>query len=245
LLSKPTVAPLVFASGALLLWKAWPLGLRPLRLSLIRLKILGCFLAMVLVVELPWLFYRHVTSLGSLPATTEGETWLSLFAPSRFSFEAYLKDLTARGLQYYRWLFIKSFWALFGWLEIALSEWIYTVIQLVCLVALVGLVVRLVRCREQREVLLLLVALVVGHVLFLTIVSDYFLSFKATGQSLGMQGRYFLPILAPLLVLLLSGLSHLFGNRPWLMQLLPLALLALQLASLAELISGYYAVRIG
>ncbi len=106
-----------------------------------------------------------------------------------------------RGMRY-------SFWGLFGWFNILLPVWVYTLLDWVGAVALGGLLFDLLRLRGRtsptwpnergRHVKLLLA----GWVAILFMLFLYWMS-RATGT----QGRLFFPALSAVVILLIAGLA--------------------------------------
>lgn len=121
----------------------------------------------------------------------------------------------------------------------------YTLIFTFYVVSGIGLALLLILQPQRRNGLLILIAFVVVQTVFLFIGGDWYLGFVRNGEQLGLQGRYFFPILAPLLFLLLSGWDHLWRERPIGLRLALSGMVLLQLAALGTILTRYYGVRIG
>jgi uncharacterized membrane protein len=190
------------------------------------------------------LFRLLMVSSANAGASVEGRASTMLLSGPRYSLWSYLHTEQRLGLGYFLGLFIKSTWGVFGWLEIFLPTIVYIAILLFCLIGLVAFGVQMIwRPRDQARPVLL--GLLAAQVAFVFLVVDYLLSFAQIGHGLGLQGRYFYPVLAPVLFVLLSGWSHLFHEHPLFLRLAPLGMLALQLFSLATIIARYYGVVFG
>ncbi len=152
-----------------------------------------------------WMLYHDVTGLRPMLAWV-GERRLSL------------RDVTAElsGLEL-------SFWAVFGWFNILVDEWIYTVLKLTARLAALGLVVfaahRIVAIGRNRrlsgaatlpraDVDLRALALTTT---WLALVAAGLLRWTATTP--GTQGRLIFPAIASIAALLLVGFGALVHGR--------------------------------
>lgn len=269
LLAKPTVFPLTFLAGSLILIKIFP----AIRAFWLRAReeflALGAYAAGGLMIYSPWvafsLYYYGNIGFATVPATAlfrlfSGAapvaaasnpvaaaiptTSAPLSVISLSSLWSYLQFKQDGGWDHYHWLLIRSFWGNFGWLDAPMPDWIFRPIGIFYLVGIAGLAIQLALQPARRRGLLLLLSLVVAQALFIFVVIGYWESARI-GSDIGLQGRYFFPILAPLLFLLLSGWDHLLGERPFALRVAPYLMLALNLVGLATLLSRYYGVTIG
>lgn len=266
MLTKPTALSVVVVAGVVMLIKIVPrvgAGWQRVRPALAP----GSVYAMgVCALYGPWLvfrlYYYHAIGLGVIPiapvvrfltgisrvdaAPVDTATAHQTVLTAGYSVWSYLRYEADKGPEYFHWLLIKTFWGYFGWLHLPLPAWVYVPIGVFYVIGLIGLGIQLVLQPERRSVLWLLCSFVLAHFFFLFYVVNYNV-YRATGSdaSFGLQGRYFFPILAPLLLLLLSGWDHLCRERPFALRLAPAAMLALQLIALATLLSHYYGVTIG
>lgn len=161
------------------------------------------------------------------------------------SFGEYLRFRFSQSSEHNEWLFIRTFWGYFGWLDVLMSDATYALIHIFLMIGVIGLALLLAMRREGRGVTVLLIALVSTQVVFLFGGADYFLSYRTTGSELGIQGRYFFPVLAPFLLLCLMGWDWLCHERPIALRLAPLFMLIVQLMGLAAVITSYYGVKFG
>jgi len=91
------------------------------------------------------------------------------------------------------------YWGVFGWLEKTLPPLTYTLLKILSIVSLVGLL------KTWRRVWwLILIVLVQAAV----VVANDWLSFMVSGQIYGIQGRYFLAVIGPQMILFVLGLSR-------------------------------------
>ena len=268
LLTKPTVAPLVLTVGAVLLVKL----VADLRASWQRVQprllTLGAYLATAFIVYCPYMLVRlRYSGTVGFAATSVTRVFRFLAAgtpvaaaptvPNDAALTAphvgalfaslspweYLKGQTGQGGVHLYFLFIQAFWGFFGWLDAVMPERYYTFVMTFCVISGIGLVIQLVLQPAQRRILLLLIGIIIAQVILL-FGADYYLSFVA-GTPLGLQGRYFFPILAPLLLLLFSGWDHLFRGRRIGLQIAVVLMFGAQLAGLATMFARYYGVRFG
>src|SRR6185437_10929407 len=102
---------------------------------------------------------------------------------------------------------------------------------------LIGLALQLALQAKRRAMLLLLCGVVLIQATFLFFGLDYYYGVARTGDATGLQGRYFFPILVPLLLLLLSGWEYLFREHPIALRLAPFFMVGLQFVALGTMLS--------
>jgi hypothetical protein len=135
-----------------------------------------------------------------------------------------------------------SYWAMFGWFNIAAAPWMYTAWRALVRLALVGLVFVLLR---QWTVRRFSRAVQAGLV---TVVFAFLLTFGSVWRFImivpGAQGRYLMPVVAAISALLMLGLSQLLPRRwvPGLALSLGVGHLALTLVCLFAFILPAYAL---
>lgn len=246
LLSKPTGLPIVMFAFAALLWKSPPFAFMPLRRIAAGIRNLGAFAATLVLAEGAWFLVRRMNSAsGTSDSSAEADALAAIASGAKYSFGSYLASRYAEGAPYFRWLFLKSGWGLFGWQEIPLSERVYDAILAVLVMGFAGLVLRVIGERNARGLASALAVVVLLQLSFLFVVADYLMAYRHSGRSFGLQGRYFLPVLAPFLFLVLSGWSRLFRDRGFAVWIVPCGILGLQVVSLHRLLTGYYSLRFG
>ncbi len=211
----------------------------------------------VLLITAPWTVYHRIYSgewgvFSGVAATVigrfaPGAAASSAASPARasYSLASYLRFETHRGSEYFHWLLVKTFWGYFGWLDEPMAYRVYIPITIFCIIGLIGCVGQAVFQPSRRAALALAVALVLMQLLWVFIGADYYEGWRQNGQDLGLQGRYFLPILAPALFLWLSGWEYLVRDRPFALRLAPFAMLAVQIAALGTILFTYYGVAFG
>lgn len=264
LLTKPTVVPVVIVTGIITLIKIIPALRSSWRSAQTKLLAFGAYMGSAIAVYSPWLFlnfrYNGVVGFGAIrlaplirfvsggtavaaaSPTSAGEAVQSFAAISLWQ---YFQHEQSRGWVYFHSLLIRDFWGNFGWLDAPLPDRAFTPIVIVYIIGGIGLLMQFVRQSKRRGMILLMLAFIVGQALFLFIGVDYYHGFVHTGSEFGLQGRYFFPIIAPLLFLLLSGWDHLCAEHPIALRLAPVAMAALQLVALATLFLRYYGVEMG
>ncbi len=264
LLTKPAILPVVAIAGIVVYGKL----LAGLRLSWDRARgaVLnaGMYAASLLALYVPWLLFRlrHYGDIGfaAVPVTLptrflDGTTVAASspyssggvppFAASTASLSGYLSHEKGLGWAYFHDLFFRTFWGNFGWLDAPLPDRSYLPIIAFYGLAGAGLLGQLFRQPARRPMLLLALGIVAAQTIFLFIGVDWYEGFVVRGKGLGLQGRYFFPILAPLLFLLLSGWDHLWGSRPAGLRIALAGMLALHLIALATMLTRYYGVVVG
>lgn len=270
LLTKPGPLPVVIGVGIVMLIKAFPLMRGPVRLSGDKLRALALYTAGGVAGYGPWVFFRYhyygdfspgvgafthlfrtfsgMTTVAAAPASQGqgvGNQWTPpAMAHLDFSFLSYLQHEHHQGWPYFHWLLIKSVWGYFGWLEVPMPNALYTLITLFCLLGLAGLIIQIILQPTRRPLLLLISAMVALQVIFLFFVVDYYEGFARSGQTI-LQGRYFFPVLAPFLLLVLSGWDCLFREHPIALRLAPLCMVGVQCVAIATMLARYYGVVIG
>lgn len=271
LLTKPTVAPVVAVAGGIVLVKL----LSALRSAfpVVKEKLLACgaYAAGAGAAYGPWLLFRlhyygnigfgtlpHIPLLhfltGSAPVAAASPPSAAAIAgsssPPQFSVAAislwrYLHIMKDKGWIYFHNLLIKGVWGNFGWLDAPLPDRAFVPIVVVYIIGGIGILIQLALQAERRGALFLLIGFLVAQALFLFIGADYSQGYARLGVEIGLQGRYFFPILAPLLFLLLSGWDHLCRENALAPRLAPLGMAVLQLTALATVLFRYYGVKIG
>jgi len=271
LLTKPTVAPVVAVAGIVVLVKIVPALRSSLGAVRARVVALGAYAASAVAVYGPWaLFnfhYNHVIGFGTIPMPMPafvrflggGAVAAATFPPASggvgslpaapsfaaISLWQYLQIERHRGWPYFDAVLIKSFWGNFGWLDAPLPERAFIPIIIVYIVGGIGLLVQLALQPGRRGIIALMLVFILGQALFLFIGVDYFHGYFHTGSEFGLQGRYFFPVIAPFLFLLLSGWDHLCVEHPIALRLAPVGMAVLQGIALATVLLRYYGVAIG
>jgi hypothetical protein len=240
-LTKPTGAPVVLLALAYFFLRA---VFAPRGASLReRCAGLSAFVLVLCTLEGGWHWSRSMASPTGAGGAPELGIFGIMLGRAPYSFRTYLTDLFVDRGDWYFWELFKSFWGLFGWQEIAMRERIYAAILVGSLIGVGGFIYAAARGRFSAIELWIAVA-IIGHVAGLFVARDYLLSFATTGATFGMQGRYFLPVLAPLFFVVSCGVQTLAGGRTYVVRLLPPAMLVLQLASLAAMADAYYGIDI-
>jgi hypothetical protein len=137
------------------------------------------------------------------------------------------------------WLFITSFWGYFGWFQVDLPSGVYVVIALAIVAGFVAaLSVTFTSNSPRRMVIASLLAVLIPIVLFMFL---ELYSYRVTGV-LVLQGRAFLMLLFPLIVVLIWGWRRLLprGASSQLSAAIVLAAILLNVASLGVMIEAFY-----
>ncbi len=266
LLSKPNAVPILAVAGVIVLIRAFPLHRHAPHISSDRLRVIALYVAGGTLTYGPWLLFRlshygdigvgtgtvvHLARVLQAPfsathVSASGMAVLPIaptpFGVLRYSLGAYLHFLHSLGGQYFDLLLIKGFWGIFGWGGALLPDKALTAIKVFYAVGIIGLIAQFIARRSQRRAFLALVGVVLLQIAFIFVGVDYYQSFARTGAPLGIQGRYFMPMLAPLLYLLLSGWDHLAGSHPIALRIAPIAMLLLDIAAFADVLTVHYGI---
>lgn len=179
-----------------------------------------------------WWFVRN---LGLYDELIGVNAWLSRTAtvrPDPIGFFDVIPQL--EGLE-------RSYWAIFGWFNIAVADWIYILFWWVTRLAMVGLIVRvleqLTRRRWPRSTRWGLLILATGFAFTFGSVWRFIMIV------LGAQGRYLISVVAPISIFFVLGLSRLVSRRlePLLAVVVTLGLFLFAVVALVGYIQPAYA----
>jgi 4-amino-4-deoxy-L-arabinose transferase-like glycosyltransferase len=208
LLTKPFILAIAVPLAGVF---AWDLA-RAKRLGTGAWRALLCWSGMAVLVALlwgPWVW--HSARLGNNPFYANPIRAGQLVVERPFydyRLGQYLVDY-GRSLLGGTWA---TLWGYFGWLETPLDPTLYRILYVVCALALVGLgvdVARKVRARSwDAELGLLGFLALVGLSMVGTLGAINYYSWRARGVGGGIQGRYYLGAIVPLVVLLAAGLTN-------------------------------------
>jgi 4-amino-4-deoxy-L-arabinose transferase-like glycosyltransferase len=167
----------------------------------------GAFLLLLSAVLISaWWFMRSVALFGA-PTTRSTRIVAQFLQDLRNPLAGLTRidwNLLPDGLRY----FFKSFWGVFGWGNIDASIWVYQVCGLLCLAGLVGLVLFLLG-KARRPVKFATLLLLVAFMLF-SILAIYR---TLTLSDSILRGRYALPTMSGVSILLALGVTQLTPRR--------------------------------
>lgn len=130
--------------------------------------------------------------------------------PGLHGVQQYLAEYAAGNFAHVYWLYVTSFWGYFGWFQADLPNYVYVLITLAVLAGLIGAAWLLVT-RNPLRPLVFVSALAVLLPGALTQLLELFL-FRSNGAFV-LQGRSFLMLLFPLIVVLILGGQRLLPAR--------------------------------
>jgi 4-amino-4-deoxy-L-arabinose transferase-like glycosyltransferase len=165
----------------------------PMRWSIVVLSCLGLVLA--------WLLFQNVVlRLSYFRVYAKRLSQLHVFLdPStiseRVNWHSFLDTL--------QYAFI-TFWAVFGWGNVGIEGWIYDLVAFICFLAGLGLLLLLLG-RESRPQVRLGLMILIADVFFVTALPMYISLLR--GRVFLMPGRYILPAISAVSVLLSVGLT--------------------------------------
>ncbi len=124
----------------------------------------------------------------------------------------------------------RSFWGVFGWMNVPAPQWFYQAFKALCLLGLLGLVIRGFRHglsgqKERAAPIVLLFLIIIAQ-------EAYMLALATKWNASIYQGRYMFPAIAPIAIVLSWGLTGLLPRREKLASILVSAFV-LFLASMA------------
>lgn len=129
------------------------------------------------------------------------------------NWETVLRDDPLRWYDVHRFFTVQfqSFWGRFGWMTITMPAWVFRAIQAICILGVVGLGLWVWR---RKLALTLSKKLNLVALIALSLLQEGF-QFRSifTFDGSWYQGRYLFPVIAPLSILLSTGLWHLTAKR--------------------------------
>ncbi|MBI3734861.1 MAG: DUF2142 domain-containing protein [Chloroflexi bacterium] len=136
----------------------------------------------------------------------------------------------------------RSFWGVFGWMNITPPDWFYAVYQILGLAGLVGIIFFTARRSQhlsgiQKQMLACLA-------LFIVVQEAYLIVLNTRCNVSCYQGRYLFPIIGPLAVMISWGLTSLFPRRivSWLVGGLMIVLIGIAVFVPLRVISPAYRI---
>lgn len=139
------------------------------------------------------------------------------------------------------------YWGVFNWLGVGLPIEILRVVNRILIVLGLGILIRLIIAVKKRgEEDYIFVFLFISTVTYyIGIVVYNYLFFASHNFSFGLQGRYFFPVIAAHMALLIYGLVTLIPSRflrlqEWGIKILGLGMVILNLIVLGILVNSYY-----
>lgn len=143
------------------------------------------------------------------------------------------------------------FWGVFKWLGVVLPIQLLRVITRVTFLAIIGLLIYMLRNAKNRKeyvyrATVFFIVMIVSFATYLFLLD--FRNMQSIGFSYGIQGRYFFPVVIPVLFVLMLGLVSLVPNQ-WpkiqkaLIILLVCGVVIINFIALSVLISSHYSAE--
>jgi hypothetical protein len=177
-----------------------------------------------------WQHYNSV--LGSMGFQPLAETHPTIGWYINYNF------MSIKGLHRFYDLWVKMYWAKFGWLDTVFSSfWLYKLLFLIMIVSFIGVLKGILK-RKQNKIWIF-VLFYFGNLAFLCIAEmTYTIKFNA----LMLQGRYLFTALVPLNILIILGLSYLVKTKKYVYILLSSGMVIFNIASFVVIYQRYYVV---
>ena len=179
-------------------------------------------------------------ALGELVSVLAGHALILIpSAPGLHGVRQYLYAYGMNHLERVYAVFVTSFWGYFGWNQVDLPNYVYVLIVVLVVIGLVGCGRLLLGSSSLRPLMLTSALALLLPAALLQLVELY--TFRSSG-SLILQGRSFLMLLIPLIVLLLAGWQRLLPRAAscGLAPATVLLALTLNLVSLARMLDAFY-----
>ncbi len=140
------------------------------------------------------------------------------------------------------------FWGIYKWLSLSLPPIYYQIINRIVFIAIFGFLLKsfiVVKEKDYKQLKTLLFLVWVPVIYFITLMVWNFFFFSKNGFSFGIQGRYYFPVIVPIITILLIGLNNLGkiilrSNSKYVLLLLVCMMLVFNIATLIHVSSFYY-----
>lgn len=139
------------------------------------------------------------------------------------------------------------YWGVFKWSGIILPRFFWWIANRLMLIAAIGVVVRFIRDIRKRQfsyiARVMLFSIISNAIYIFAIFMFDWQFYQEYGRSLGLQGRYYMPLLITHMFLLLSGMAEFISNKgvqKWMCNILICFFLAIHLSSVYVQLKSYY-----
>jgi 4-amino-4-deoxy-L-arabinose transferase-like glycosyltransferase len=166
-------------------------------------------------------------------------TLLHPSAPGIHGLRQYLHDYAFNHFEHVYWLWVTGFWGYFGWFQVHLPSYVYFAITLMVIAGLLGALALALTSARLRPVLIASMLAVLIPAVLIQLVELY--TFRSNGELI-LQGRSFLMLLFPLIVVLIRGWQRFVpkGAASSLAAAIVLAATILNLTSLFLILDAYF-----
>jgi predicted membrane protein DUF2142 len=179
-------------------------------------------------------------ALGGLLSTLAGnKLFVPPAAPGLHGLSQYLLIYGNNHFERLYWLWVTTFWGYFGWFQVDLPSYVYLLIVFVMAVGILGALSLLL---SRAGVRLVLVASILGLLVPAVLIQSLEVYIFRSNGDLILQGRSFLMLLIPLIVVLMRGWQRLLPRgADWsLGAATVLIALTLNLTSLLIMLEAFY-----
>ena len=140
------------------------------------------------------------------------------------------------------------FWGIYKWLSLSLPPIYYQIINRIVLLAIFGVLLKtftVIKEKDYKQLKTILFLVWVPVIYFIILMVWNYFFFTKNGYSFGIQGRYYFPVIVPIIAILLIGLNNLGkiilgSNSKYVLFLLVCMMLVFNIATLIHVSSSYY-----
>ncbi len=171
----------------------------------------------------------------------------SIFSNNKISLTSFIKF----ALWTFRQTYAESmpwFWGIYKWLSLSLPPIYYQIINRIVLLAIFGFLLKtftVIKEKDYKQLKTILFLVWVPVIYFIILMVWNYFFFTKNGYSFGIQGRYYFPVIVPIIAILLIGLNNLGkiilgSNSKYVLFLLVCMMLVFNIATLIHVSSSYY-----
>jgi hypothetical protein len=189
-----------------------PIILLPFAYQLIKVK--GGYKVIALILILTSLIIYLSNVFTNLPILTNLRIPDLINISPKLLFQKNLLDHITWTLSHTYHEVLPWFWGVYRWLSLTLPHAIYRVINVLTILSIAGVIWHFVKVLKKRKISqtdlsLIFFAVSIGIYFISFVIWDYFFRIR-NNYSFGIQGRYFFPLIIPLMSFMVIGLKEVF-----------------------------------
>lgn len=171
----------------------------------------------------------------------------SIFSNNRISFTSFIKFVLWSLRQTYAEA-MPWFWGIYKWLSLSLPANYYKIINRIVFIAVIGFLLKMffvVKEKNYKQLKILTFLIWIPSIYFITLMVWNYFFFTKNGFSFGIQGRYYFPVIVPIITVLLLGLNYigkiiLKSFSKYLLILLVCLMIVFNTTTLIHISASYY-----